>query len=142
MSTVSNDSKAQMMSPSPPSVPAAGNLTSPSARPAASPTMWLTTSSSLLSPVVPVPARLVSSTKPPLVLPPGPGGRDASSPDSYSEMKELLTPDVAATGPYIDVYHSGNITALRGITTRLNCRVRRLGNRTVGTTLPTTTTRS
>ena len=33
--------------------------------------------------------------------------------------------------PHIDPYHSSNMTALAGLSTRLNCRVYRLGNRTV-----------
>ena len=40
-------------------------------------------------------------------------------------------PSPPVSEPHIDPYHSSNMTALAGLETRLNCRVYRLGNRTV-----------
>ena len=40
-------------------------------------------------------------------------------------------PSPPLSQPHIDPYHSSNMTALAGLETRLNCRVYRLGNRTV-----------
>ena len=37
----------------------------------------------------------------------------------------------ANNGPYFDVRRSKNVTALKGVTTNLVCRVRKLGNHTV-----------
>ena len=38
---------------------------------------------------------------------------------------------VPTSGPYFDVRRSKNVTALKGVTSNLVCRVRRLGNHTV-----------
>ena len=35
------------------------------------------------------------------------------------------------TGPYFDLHRTVNVTALKGVTTHLVCRVKRLGNHTV-----------
>jgi len=43
------------------------------------------------------------------------------------ELREPYPPD----WPMIDRYHTANVTALAGETTSLNCRVHRLGNRSV-----------
>ena len=39
--------------------------------------------------------------------------------------------NIPAKGPYFDVRRSKNVTALKGVTANLVCRVRRLGNHTV-----------
>lgn len=52
---------------------------------------------------------------------------------SDHEMHENLNPpDPFDRGPYFDVSASKNVTALVGKTATLNCRVRNLGDRTVG----------
>ena len=48
-----------------------------------------------------------------------------------TNLSFLLAPSPSSPGPYIDTYHSANVTALSGITTFLNCRVHKLGNKTV-----------
>ena len=35
------------------------------------------------------------------------------------------------SGPFFDLHRTRNVTALKGVTTNLICRVRRLGNHTV-----------
>ncbi len=49
------------------------------------------------------------------------------------DAAELLSPfPTPASGPYFDLHRTVNVTALKGVTTHLVCRVKRLGNYTVG----------
>lgn len=49
-------------------------------------------------------------------------------PDPDPIFNPYPTPD---TGPYFDLHRTVNVTALKGVTTHLVCRVKRLGNHTV-----------
>ena len=51
--------------------------------------------------------------------------------DGSTNLSYLLAPSPSSPGPYIDTYHSSNVSALAGVTTFLNCRVHKLGNKTV-----------
>lgn len=51
---------------------------------------------------------------------------------SDHEMQENRALDPLDRGPYFDVSASRNVTVLVGKTATLNCRVRNLGDRTVG----------
>ena len=56
---------------------------------------------------------------------------DYEGEDGSTDLSYLLAPSPSSPGPYIDKYHSSNVTALAGVTTALNCRVHKLGNKTV-----------
>ena len=48
------------------------------------------------------------------------------------DADEIFSPyPTPATGPYFDLHRTVNVTALKGVTTHLVCRVKRLGNHTV-----------
>ena len=51
--------------------------------------------------------------------------------DSSTDLSYFLAPYPSSPGPYIDTYHSSNVSALAGVTTFLNCRMHKLGNKTL-----------
>ena len=51
--------------------------------------------------------------------------------DRRDELSHLLAHTDLSENPQIDRYHTSNVTALAGATASLNCRVHKLGNKTV-----------
>ena len=54
------------------------------------------------------------------------------NPIDFDLTEDYLHPEnFPKSGPFFDVHRTKNVTALKGVTTNLVCRVRRLGNHTV-----------
>ena len=54
------------------------------------------------------------------------------NPIDFDLTEDYLHPEnFPKSGPFFDVHRTRNVTALKGVTTNLVCRVRRLGNHTV-----------
>ena len=54
------------------------------------------------------------------------------NPIDFDLTEDYLHPEnFPESGPFFDLHRTKNVTALKGVTTNLVCRVRRLGNHTV-----------